>query len=129
MQVDVDGITGTKNIGASALLIATRAGHTAVVELLLAHGASVDKQNPNGVTPLYAASWENNPAVVALLLGSGASVDLAGDDGSTPLYIASEKNHFEVVTLHVLLGAGASVDLGSRWWSNTTLYCVPEKLH
>ena len=109
MQVDVDGITGTNNIGASALFIASRAGHIAVVEFLVAHGASTDKGKPNGVNPLYIASQNNYVEVVALLLGAGASVDLARDGGHTPLHVASQNNNIEVVTL--LLGAGASADL------------------
>ena len=95
MHVDTEGHTGTNNSGASLLFIASRAGHIAAVEFLLAHGASVDVCHPKGATPLLIASQENNPAVVALLLGAGASVDLSDDDGWTPLHIASRGNSIE----------------------------------
>ena len=109
--MDADGHTGANNIGASALFCAPRAGHVAVVQLLLTFGASVDLAKPNGATSLYIASYNNHIEVVAVLLDGGASVDLAADGGWTPLHAASMKNNIEVVT--VLVDAGASVDLAA----------------
>ena len=109
--MDADGHTGANNIGASALFCASRAGHVAVVQLLLTFGASVDLAKPNGATSLYIASYNNHIEVVTVLLDGGASVDLAADGGWTPLHAASMKNNIEVVT--VLVDAGASVDLAA----------------
>ena len=87
--MDEEGHTGAKNIGASSLLCASRAGRVGVVQLLLTFGASIDLAMPNGATSLYIACQENNIGVVTLLLDASASVDLAADDGFTPLHIAS----------------------------------------
>ena len=110
--MDAEGRTGAKDIGVSALLCASRAGHVAVVQLLLMFGASVDLGKPNGVTSLYIASQENHIEVVTVLLDGGASVDLAKPNGVTALYIACQENKIELVT--VLLDRGASMDLAMK---------------
>ena len=117
----MDGRTGANNVGCSALFIASRAGHTAVVELLLALGAScwtdeevmelsdgVDMRLVDGSPPLLIACQEGHIPVVELLLASGASVDLSGETGATSLNMASMEGHTAVVEL--LLASGASVD-------------------
>ena len=110
--MDEEGCTGANNIGASALLCASRTGHVAVVQFLLTFGASIDLAKPNGASSLYIASLNNHIEVVTLLIDGGASVDLAMDDGATSLHTAAAKNHIEVVTL--LLDRGASVDLAMK---------------
>ena len=61
--------------GRTALLVASKFGHTAVVERLLAGGAKpsfVHYTLPSGCTPLYAAAVGGHRTVVARLLAAGA---------------------------------------------------------
>lgn len=52
----------------TALLLAARRGHHTAVELLLQHGASTEKANRGGVTPLIASSLFGHDSAVAALL-------------------------------------------------------------
>ena len=61
--------------GRTALLVASKCGHTAVVERLLAGGAKpsfVHYALPSSCTPLYAAAVGGHRTVVARLLAAGA---------------------------------------------------------
>jgi ankyrin repeat protein len=58
--------------GQTALHLAARAGHAAVVALLLAHGAPPDVEDENGRTPLLLAAIEGHVAALGTLLEYGA---------------------------------------------------------
>ena len=58
--------------GSTPLYLASQAGHTACVELLLQHGAAVNKCNTeDGASPIFAASYKGHAAVVQILLEVG----------------------------------------------------------
>jgi len=113
-------LTAVNVNGETALILASKNGHAAVVEILInavsRSGADVVAfintpidQGPNqGFTPLWVASYSGHAAVVDLLLKKGADVDVANAEGVTPLCIASENGHVAVVTL--LLQNGATVN-------------------
>ena len=90
------------------LLDAVGQGHTDIVSLLLAVGASVDVQDANGITALFYAILMGNTDFVTLLLAAGANVDVQATNSLTALMFASMMGHSEIVTL--LLAAGAIVD-------------------
>ena len=90
------------------LYVAAREGHDAVVALLLAAGATVDKPRDTGMTPLYAASFGGHLAVVRRLIGAGAGPSCQSTHGITPLHVASHNGHKGVMT--ALLAAGAAVN-------------------
>ena len=50
------------------------------------NGATVDKADNNGRTPLLYAAANNYIEVISLLLENGATVDKAEKDGFTPLH-------------------------------------------
>jgi ankyrin repeat protein len=87
---------------------AAAAGHLAVVELLLKHGAGVEGSGC-GKTPLAAAADAGHLAIVELLLEHGADVEGSKyGRGDRPLKYASARGHIEVIA--ALARAGAKLD-------------------
>ena len=100
----VDGIVHTGNVD-WALQLASANGDVAVVELLLAHGADVHAENPDGDAPLTLASENGHAAVVEVLLAHGADANANNDVWA--LIVASSHGHAAVV--EVLLAHGANI--------------------
>ncbi|KAK0723505.1 ankyrin repeat-containing domain protein [Lasiosphaeria miniovina] len=95
----------------SPLILASRGGWGASVQLLLDRGAFADVRDCNGRTPLWnAASLGHRD--VAKLLDSGADVDLKDSGGHTPLWAACaslvENEVGETTGIHVPLDRIAS---------------------
>ena len=84
-------------------------------------GATVDKADKNGLTPLLCVADKNHTEIIRLLLGGGATVDKADNVGLTPLLCAADKKHIEVIRL--LLGGGATVDKADNV-GLTPLHCA-----
>lgn len=76
------------------------------VEVLLAHGASVNLRNAMGDSALYEAQ---GAAITQMLLDNGADIDAAVHTGMTPLMDAAEEGDLDKV--RVLLNAGAQTNL------------------
>ena len=96
--------------GFTPLLIAAQNGHTAICDLLLAHGSDVNAVEPTStVTALHFAAVKGHEAVVEVLLSWGAIVDPQERGGLTPLYSACIEGHLSCVL--ALLKAGASVSM------------------
>jgi len=79
------------------LLFAAHEGHVAIVTLLLAKKAEVNKPNNNGETPLFMAAQNGSEEVVKLLIDAGANINEANKNGMAPLFIAVQKGHTKVV--------------------------------
>jgi ankyrin repeat protein len=92
------------NVGTTPLIRAAKAGDTAAVRLLLAHGAKPDLPNSWHITPLMAAAgvgsttidtrarFRNEQACIETaqaLLAAGANVNAARDNGQTALHGAA----------------------------------------
>ena len=81
-------------------------GHVEIVELLIAHQADVNAQNPEGATPLHDAALAGQTAVAVALLEHGARIDARDtESGATPLHRAASWGRREMVEL--LLSKGA----------------------
>ena len=63
--------------GNTALHIASLAGQSMIVTILVENGANVNVQSLNGFTPLYMAAQENHEDVVRFLLSHGANQALS----------------------------------------------------
>ena len=71
--------------GVTALMKASRYGHVAIVQALLAKGALIDHQNKYGDTALIKASWQGHVETVQLLLEKSANVNLKNKRNKTAL--------------------------------------------
>jgi ankyrin repeat protein len=82
-----------------------------IVNLLIAHGAEVDRRDHGGdSTPLLMAVFRRQQAVVEVLLKAGADPNVRGSEGDTPLCVAAEKGEHEVATLLLEHGAIKTID-------------------
>jgi len=79
--------------GATAILTATKLGHTQIVELLLRHSANCNLPDAQGLTPLHVAASAGNAELVKLLLSHGANVTAADNLCRTPALWARENGH------------------------------------
>lgn len=76
-----------------------------MTQLLLHHGAEVDRRDNKGRTALHYAAGAG-PRAVALLLEAGADPNVAAADGRTPLHAAVDR--WNAGAVEVLCRAGAS---------------------
>jgi ankyrin repeat protein len=70
--------------------------------------ADVNRQNPDGSTPLQWAVYNSDVAEVKRLLRAGANPSIANKYGATPMSLAAEVGHTEILKL--LLEVGADVE-------------------
>ena len=110
--------------GTSALMAASRAGHTATVQAVLDAGGNVNAQindpgNPivhglgaHGLTALILASDVGHTATVQALLDAGADPNLQNKAGFTALMAASRAGH--TATVQAVLAVGADLNLQSK---------------
>jgi uncharacterized protein len=70
-------------------------GHTAIAELLLAHGVDINA-GAGKETALHGAASFGQAAMAEWLLDHGAQVNLLDFNGKTPLRVAVESNHKDV---------------------------------
>ena len=77
--------------GQVSLIVASRNGYPAIVILLLAAGANVDKQSDDGYTPLIYAAYWGKIEVVKELLKAGANKKLTNKYGKTAYDYASKE--------------------------------------
>jgi ankyrin repeat protein len=97
--------------GRPILMIAASMGNTAVLQILLSRGASIQARESNvpEQTALHAASEAGRPAAVKFLLRHGAIVNVTDKWGVTPLMLAAEGGQENVVD--ILLENGAAVNV------------------
>jgi len=98
------GITLTQADQAGAvddtpLHIAARKGELEDVEVLVAHGADINRRGDLGYTPLHQACLTGQLAVAKRLLELGANPTLTNELTETPLRVAELGNHLAVVEL------------------------------
>lgn len=78
------------------------------VQALLKGGASVDRVDSAGRTPLCNASFNGNTDIVRLLLKHGANVNFSDPVGQSPLMFTARQGHGEIA--YLLVNCSASVN-------------------
>jgi ankyrin repeat protein len=75
-----------------ALHLAAREGNLPMVDVLLAHGASVSLQNKTLDTPLHQALNNHQQAASLTLISNNAPLEAKNNSGRTPLFYAARRN-------------------------------------
>jgi uncharacterized protein len=124
------GGDGMLTVGTTPLIRAAKAGDSASIKLLLAHGARADLPNSLGITPLMAAAgigsttidirarFRNEQKCIAsakLLLAAGVNVNAANNNGQTALHGAAQAGWNAFVQL--LADHGAAINAKDRFGS------------
>jgi len=102
--------------------------HSAVVEMLLAHGVSPNVATLNfGLTPLHAAAERGPVDIVEMLINKGADVNrrTTTAQGDPPLMWASQQGRSTVVEM--LLAHGASPNVATLNFGLTPLHAAAER--
>ncbi|XP_071518714.1 LOW QUALITY PROTEIN: uncharacterized protein [Panulirus ornatus] len=89
---------------ATVLHRAAHYGHDLIVQLLLASGAHINRQDVVGNTPLHAAAQSGHNRIVKILLQAGALLEAKSQSGMTPLHRAASKG--KEFTCNLLLRRG-----------------------
>ena len=104
--------------GRTALHMAAHQNHRQLCDLLLKHGANVNRGDKRDRTALHYAASCLNEDVVSLLLAKQADPNAQDKDGMTALHVVSgqESDHRKSVcsVIHVLREAGADITTSDR---------------
>jgi HEAT repeat protein len=103
------------NIDYTVLIFAAVQGNVEVIDLLLTHGADVNKRY-NSRTPLHLAASHSQAGSINALIRGGADINALDENGSTALMWAAHKGCKDIV--ESLLKAGANAHIKS--YVNTT---------
>lgn len=98
--------------GQTALHLAVRQNHVAVVDLYARRRLCINAANKDGDTPLHYAAVFQRTDATWLLLGAGADVAALNDDGDTPLDDATAHKATRVVAI---LRAAAESPRSAKW--------------
>lgn len=99
---------------------AAAAGHTLIVELLLARKANTERSETSTWGPIHLAIGSGHLEVLKLLLIKGANVNALTKDGNTALHLAVEDRRRDCARL--LLANGARPDIRNARDGDTPLH-------
>ena len=106
-------------------MIASCAGHSHVVGILLSKGASVSIAGDGGLSALLLSAWQGHLAVSKMLVNAGANMEAATTRGETPLFVAAQEGHLGVMRL--LIEAGANLNSRHRLNGSTALCMAAQR--
>ncbi len=97
----------------SALHLATKAGQTAIVQLMILKGANVNVTSKDR-TALHVAALEQKTDIMALLLDAGANVNAQDGFGCTSLETAARRESLVQVNMLLAKGANPNIENGCQ---------------
>jgi ankyrin len=110
------------------LLLATRSGQIAIVDLLVQRGAIIEAADSEGKTPLHLVSELRDDKMAKLLLKSGANPGAKESRRQrTPLHYAAEKGNLAVA--RALLQSTAHIDTQDGEFGTAALHLAAELGH
>jgi ankyrin repeat protein len=122
LPVEADGTPSplpeawNEEAGGTALIVASAAGRSEAVELLLRKGAAVGAQDERGWTALMRAAYFGHGRVASLLLEAGADPNVGEKyQGATALHFASRQDRHDVVRSLLEAGADPNAALSNGW--------------
>jgi len=98
-------LANTKDLDEIPLILAAKAGHLKICEILIKDGADPLAKDWKGRNAMHWAVSENNIEIVRLLSVHKQLIDSKNNAGETPLSSAAQRGYLEVCKL--LLNAGA----------------------
>ena len=107
-------VEATTRLGAyTPLYLASKHGHSSIVEMLLQAGSNPEKTDVAGMTPLMMAASSGNADLVTMLVEAGVELDaIETERGQTALGFAAAFNRPEAI--RVLAEAGADLNKASK---------------
>jgi GTPase SAR1 family protein len=115
-------VDGLDSIGGVALHVASKKGHTDVMETLLSNGADADARGRRLWTPLHCAAFNGHVAAVKTLLNKTADPDMKTFFGQTPLHLACRQSHRSVADL--LLSSSSDIEARNEQYETPLLYAA-----
>jgi serine/threonine-protein phosphatase 6 regulatory ankyrin repeat subunit B len=94
-------VNARANDGYNVLHVATRHGHTKIVQQLLAAGADANAVSTNGTTALLSAAFRGHVAIADHLLAAGANAKARDRFGNSALHFAAGQGR-EAMVQHLL---------------------------
>ncbi|XP_067446774.1 ankyrin repeat domain-containing protein 27 [Thunnus thynnus] len=119
LQAGALGVNSCNADGFTPLHVAALHGHSALVALLIRHGANVNARTNQNATPLHLASQNSHVQVVRFLLECNAKLNKKDHYGNTPLIHACLRGNLETAT--TLLQSNALVNVVNHQ-GNTALH-------
>ena len=109
-RVDIENVNKS---GETALYLAAKYNHVAVLTYLIHLNANINHQDRMGKTPLWEASFRGHLETVKLLLFFGADAQIEANEAitSTPLHVAAQEGRENVVKVLI---EGSNPDLNAR---------------
>ncbi len=104
VKLKPDTVNALNNAGFTPLIIAVYRDRIEAVEFLLASGANVDADSPEG-SALLGACYKGHLRLAQLLIGRGAALNRPNTHGTTALMYAAMSGNAELVKF--LLNRGA----------------------
>lgn len=103
----------TNRHGISSFMMACSNGYIEIAELLLKHGADIDKFG-NGWNPITAAAMHDCQKIITFLLENGADINRANHRGETALMMVCRNAVGKKKAIKLLLAAGADVNAADK---------------
>uniref|UniRef100_A0A3B4BHC3 VPS9 domain-containing protein n=1 Tax=Periophthalmus magnuspinnatus TaxID=409849 RepID=A0A3B4BHC3_9GOBI len=113
------GVNSSNVDGFTPLHVAALHGHSALVSLLIRHGANVNTRTNQSTTPLHLASQNSHIEVVRFLLECNAKLNKKDHFGNTPLIQACLRGNLETAT--ILIESNALMNVANNQ-GNTALH-------